>query len=170
MNESLQGDSGAVGETSQDDELSDEENNLIELLTFGLHAHEHRSYAEVAWGHNDVLLRAEEDLNSTRSISLACEVGPPGVAYLRVREIESLCLLLIEALLMPTGLQGDRFKTNGTYCKGLRFPDRSVGALFTWFIRNFRRSSDSGFEARTTSDARRKERPIKWMGSCVLLW
>ncbi len=99
------GDPVAAEEAPQD-QLLDEENNLIELLTFGLHAHEHRSYAEVVWGHNDILLRVEEDLNSTRSISLACEVGPPGVAYLRVREIESLCLLLLEALLMPTGLRG----------------------------------------------------------------
>jgi hypothetical protein len=108
---------------------------LIELLTFGAHAHAHRSYAEVAGCHNDILIRAEERMNSTQSMSLACEVGPPGVIYLRVGEIETLCLLLIEALLMPTGIQASRLKTNGRRSRGIAFPDRSVGALFSWLAR-----------------------------------
>jgi len=126
---------GEDGVADESKETQDEDlHSLIELLTFGAHAHEHRSYAEVAWGHNDILFRAEEHLNASRSMTLACEVGPPGVIYLRVREIESLCLLLFEALLMPSGLQADRFKANGHRSSGIVFPDRSVGALFSWFI------------------------------------
>jgi hypothetical protein len=141
------GDDGAVNE-------SQDVHSLVEILTFGLHAHEHRSYAEVAWGHNDILLRAEDHMNSTRSMSLACEVGPPGVIYLRVREIESLCLLLIEALLMPSGLQAGRFKTNGHHSTGITFPDRSVGALLSWFIRNASgRGEDSEVVGTSTTDA-----------------
>ena len=108
--------------------------SLIELLAFGAHTHTHRSYAEVAGSHDDIFLRAEEHENSTRSISLACEVGPPGVLYLRVGEIEMLSLLLIEALLMPTGIQSSRLKMSGHRRKGITFPNRSVGALFSWLV------------------------------------
>lgn len=108
--------------------------SLIELLTFGAHAHTHRSYAEVAGSHDDIFLRAEEHKNSTRSMSLSCEVGPPGVVYLRVREIEMLSLLLIEALLMPTGIQSSRLKMREHHSKGIKFPDRSVGALLSWLV------------------------------------
>ena len=139
------GDDGHVAcdnaaEISSEEALGSDMHSLIELFTFGVHAHAHRSYAEVAWAHNDILLRAETHLKSTQSMSFACEVGPPGVVYLRVHEIESLLVLAIEALLMPTGLQADRFKTNGHGLREIEFPDRSVGALFTWFIHSVRKS------------------------------
>lgn len=80
-----------------------------------------------------VTLRFEDCVEQSRSIGFACDVCSGGILSLRAVEIESLAVLIIEALLMPAWSRSKRALKvdNGVSF----FPDRSVGALLVSLAR-----------------------------------
>ncbi len=82
---------------------------------------------------NDFLaLRLEDCVEQSRSMCMACDVGSGGILSLRPAEIESLVLLIIEALLIPTW---SRSKRALKMASGFSlFPERSVGALLASLV------------------------------------
>ena len=83
---------------------------------------------------DDVTVRVEERVSGTCEISSSVHIGCGGVIYLHVQEVETVIFLLLEALLLPTGMihqhtnkQFPAFEQKST------FPTGSIGALLTSF-------------------------------------
>jgi hypothetical protein len=77
--------------------------------------------------------RFEERLEATRGWSLASDIASGGVLSCRVEVIETILVLVLEALLMPTWSKSKRLKFHAESEPGI-FPARTVGALFTSLI------------------------------------
>ncbi|CAB9500363.1 expressed unknown protein [Seminavis robusta] len=72
-----------------------------------------------------ILLRCEDYFSGFRSRSFAAEIGTGGTVSLRFDEFESVFLLVLEALVMPTWSKPTSFPL----IEKRRFPERSVGSL-----------------------------------------
>jgi hypothetical protein len=72
-----------------------------------------------------ILLRYEEYYSGFRSRSFAAEIGTGGTTNLCVDQFESVFLLVLDALMMPTWSKSAPFPL----MEKRRFPERSVGAL-----------------------------------------
>jgi hypothetical protein len=72
-----------------------------------------------------ILLRYEEYYGGFRSRSFAAEIGTGGTINLCVDQFESVFLLVLDALMMPTWSKSAPFPLT----EKRRFPERSVGAL-----------------------------------------
>lgn len=77
--------------------------------------------------------RFEERLEATRGWSLASDIASGGVLSCRVEVIETILVLVLEALLMPTWSKSKRLESHAESERGI-FPARTVGALFTSLI------------------------------------
>lgn len=78
-----------------------------------------------------ILMRYEDHFGPYLSRSFAANIATGGVINLRVDELETLFLLVLEALMMPTWSRAEFLPHNG----GMkRFPESSVGALFLSLI------------------------------------
>jgi hypothetical protein len=77
--------------------------------------------------------RFEERLEATRGWSLASDIASGGVLSCRVEVIETILVLIIEALLMPSWSKSKRLESHAESEPGI-FPARTVGALFTSLI------------------------------------
>ena len=100
--------------------------SMVELLAFGGQV----SLNEPTSG--DISVRVEERLEASRTITMSMDVGSGGVMNLHAHKVEMLLLLLIEALLLPTGTI-HHFATKrlaAVYGKAMSFPSGSIGALF----------------------------------------
>jgi hypothetical protein len=74
-----------------------------------------------------------EGLEGTRAWSLASDIASRGVVSCRVEVIETLVVLILEALLMPTWSKSKRLESHAESEPEL-FPARTVGALFMSLI------------------------------------
>lgn len=77
-----------------------------------------------------ILLRFEERFSSGRSRSFAADLGTGGIVNLHVDHIETVLLLILEALVMPTWSRG----ITAPLFKQQRFPEKSVGALIASLV------------------------------------
>jgi len=95
--------------------------HLLSLVSFG-------SFTE-----KDILVRVEERRGTARSISFAADLDVGGSIALHIHEIETVFLLIVESLLMPTEAKIS-FDTPAVSHHHFKFPDGSIGSLLTKLI------------------------------------
>jgi hypothetical protein len=89
------------GETSSSATVA---SSMVKILAFGPSIHE-ISPDEGDSLTEDILFRVEELHESSRTVAISADVCVPGIVDIRLRELESALFLVVEALLMPSGLK-----------------------------------------------------------------
>jgi hypothetical protein len=124
----------SVGE-EEEDPLPSEEGEMLDIFALGGKSFLLDDAGECADQGVDygMAFRFEERLEATRGWSLASDIASGGVLSCRVEVIETILVLVLEALLMPTWSKSKRLESHAESEPGI-FPARTVGALFTSLI------------------------------------
>jgi len=100
--------------------------SMVELVAMGNHVLPDASKSD------DIKVRFEKRTGTFLEIALSLDICSGGAINLHVHEVESFVLLLVEALLLPTGLLPVvRKKDSNGQIKAMEFPSGSIGALFS---------------------------------------
>lgn len=96
----------------------DDTHCMIEVLSFGAEE-------------GNLIMRAEEQLDSSsRAVALSADIDSGGAVHLQINEFETVLLLIVEALLMPTGMKHHpSIEATDEVQIPFLFPERSVGSV-----------------------------------------
>jgi len=131
-------------EEERADASSLQETKMLELFALGSNAIilddvGEESNQATAYG---MAVRFEERLEEVRSFSFASDIASRGVMSCRVEDIETLAVLILEALLMPTWSKSRLLERDLDRAPVGLFPPRTVGSLFISLVPSEIRSID----------------------------